>query len=314
MKAIVYQKRSSSEKLVLKEVEKPVPGEKEVLVKVYASSLNAADYRSMQMGIIPKSKIFGADVAGVVEATGANVTLFNVGDAVMGDLSNAGFGALAQYVAADEKLLVHKPELISFEEAAAMPLAGLTALVALRDKGQVKKGETLLLVGSAGGVGTYALQLAKFYGVRVSAVCSARNAKQSLDLGAGEVIDYAQTDFTRLDKRFDLVVAVNGKRSLRSYYKMLKPGGRYVMVGGALSQVFQALLLGWLFSFGSRKVKALSFKPRRDDLLFLARLMNEGHLRAIIDRHYPLEETAAAFTYLREGHARGKVVITVNND
>lgn len=314
MKAMVYQKRGAPGKLLLKEVEKPVPGEHEVLVKIYASSLNAADYRSMQMGIIPRRRIFGADVAGIVEAKGAKVTLFKVGDAVMGDLSNAGFGALAQYVAVNEKVLVPKPESISFEEAAAIPLAGLTALVALRDKGKVKKGETLLLVGSAGGVGTYALQLATFYGARVSAVCSARNAKQSLDLGAGEVIDYAQTDFTRLDKRFDLVVAVNGKRSLRSYYKMLKPGGRYVMVGGALSQVFQALLLGWLFSLGSRKVKALSFRPRRDDLLFLARLTNEGHLRSIIDRSYRLEESAAAFSYLRQGHARAKVVITLHHE
>jgi NADPH:quinone reductase-like Zn-dependent oxidoreductase len=311
MKAIVYQKRGAPEKLILKEVDKPVPGEYEILVQIHATSLNAADYRSMQMGIIPKSKIFGADVAGVVQSVGSKVTFFKPGDAVVGELSNAGFGGLAQYVAANEKNFVLKPEKISFEDAATLPLAGLTALVGLRDKGKLQKGDELLLVGSAGGVGTYALQLARFFGARITAVCSARNAEQSLTLGADEVIDYTMTDFTTLSKRFDLVLAVNGNRSLLSYYNMLKPGGRYVMVGGALSQVFQSLLLGWLFSFGSRKVTALTFKPQRDDLQFLTKLMDEGYLQAVIDRRYPLEETATAFNYLLEGHARGKVLVNV---
>ncbi|MBN2805954.1 MAG: NAD(P)-dependent alcohol dehydrogenase [Prolixibacteraceae bacterium] len=309
MKAIVYQKRGTPEKLILKEVEKPVPGDHEILVKIHATSLNAADYRSMQMGLIPKRKIFGADVAGIVEAVGPKVTLFNDGDAVMGDLSNAGFGGLAQYVTADEKVFVHKPENISFDAAAALPLAGLTALVGLRDRGKLQKGEEFLLVGSAGGVGTYALQLAKFFGARVTAVCSTHNVEQTLKLGADEVIDYNTTDFTTLPGCYDLVLAVNGNRSLRSYYKMLKPGGRYVMVGGSFRQIFQALLLGWLYSFGSRKMTALSFKPLRDDLRFLAQLMHEGYLQAVIEKHYPLDETVAAFKYLRQGHARGKVVI-----
>lgn len=311
MKAIVYHKKGAPQKLMLKEVDKPVPGDCEILVKIHAASLNAADYRSMQMGSIPKSKIFGADVAGIVEAVGTEVQFFKPGDAVLGDLSNAGFGGLAEYVCAHEKYFVLKPEKVSYEEAAALPLAGLTALVGLRDKGKLRDGEHLLLAGSAGGVGTYALQLAKFFGARVTAVCSTRNVEQTLKLGADEVLDYAQTDFAALPGLYDLVLAVNGNRPLRTYLKVLKPGGRYVMIGGGYRQIFEALLLGWLFSLGSKKAMALNFKPRRDDLLFLARLLEEGYLKPVIDRILPLEETALGFDYLQQGHASGKVVIRI---
>lgn len=313
MKAIVYLKNGSPEKLILQEVEQAAPGKYEILLKVKACSLNAADYRSMKMGVIPKSKIFGADVAGIVEAVGEAVCLFKPGDAVIADLSNAGFGGLAEYVCAHEKHFVLKPDNVSFETAAALPLAALTALAGLRDKGKLQKGEKVLLVGSAGGVGTFALQLARYFGARITAVCSARNAEQALKLGADTVVDYAHTHFTSLNERFDLVLAVNGNHSLRSYFKMLKPGGRYVMIGGGYRQIFEALLLGWLFSLGSRKAMALNFKPQRDNLAFLAKLLENNHLKPVIEKVLSLEETAQGFEFLMKGHASGKVVIRIDS-
>ncbi len=214
MKAVVYQKKGSPEKLVYSEIDKPVPGDNEVLIRVKAVSLNAADYRSMKMGIIPKMKIFGADIAGIIETAGKNITQFKPGDEVMGDLASFGFGGLAEYVTAPEKALVAKPSQVSFEEAAAMPMAAITALQALRNKGNIQKGHKVLIVGCAGGVGTFAIQLAKYFEAEVTGVCSPKNMQQTLSLGADHVIDYTKEDFSKSGKRYDLILGVNGNYSL----------------------------------------------------------------------------------------------------
>jgi NADPH:quinone reductase-like Zn-dependent oxidoreductase len=273
MKAVVYNKKGSPEKLVYSEIDKPVPGDNEVLIKVHAVSLNAADYRSMKMGIIPKRKIFGADIAGIIETAGKNITQFKSGDEVMGDLASFGFGGLAEYVTAPEKALVAKPSQVTFEEAAAVPLAGVTALQALRNKGNIQKGHKVLVVGCAGGVGTFAIQLAKYFEAEVTGVCSPKNVQQSKFLGADHVIDYTKENFGKSGNRYDLILAVNGNYSLLTYKKTLTKVGIYVMVGGSLSQIFKSLVFGRLFSLGSKKMKSLAAKANQKDLDFLAGLL-----------------------------------------
>ena len=311
MKAIVYAKKGSPHKLVCEEIEKPVPGDKEVLVKIHTVSLNAADYRSMKLGIIPKSKIFGADVAGTIETVGSEITRLKPGDEVMGDLASYGFGGLAEYVAVPEKALIKKPSKISFEEAATIPLAGLTALQALRDKGNIQAGQKVLIVGCAGGVGTFAVQLAKYYKTEVSGVCSSKNIRQTRLLGTDYVIDYTEEDFTKSHKRYDLILGINGSYPLLSYRKILRPGGIYVMIGGSLSQIFKSLIFGWLLSAGSKKMKSISAKANQKDLYFLASLMENGVIRAVIDRRYPLDQAADAMHYLSQGHSTGKVLVNI---
>jgi NADPH:quinone reductase-like Zn-dependent oxidoreductase len=311
MKAIVYEKRNSPQVLALHEVARPIPGEGQVLVKIMSVSINAADYRSMSMGIIPKSKIFGADVAGVVEAVGSNARLFKVGDAVFGDLSGAGFGGLAEYVAAPEDVFALKPAGVPFDQAAAVPMAALTALQGLRDEGKIQPGMNVLIYGAGGGVGTFAVQLAKYFRTQVTAVCSPDNAELIRSLGADSVIDYTTEDITQSGKKFDLVLGVNGNQPLRAYQRLLAPKGIFVMVGGALSQVLKSMVFGPLMSLGSQKMRLLRAKPSPKDLAFVIRLVDEGRIRPVIDRTYPLHETADAMDYLRQGHVRGKVVISI---
>lgn len=311
MKAIVFEKKAHPDKLVYCDVDKPVPGDNEVLIRVHAVSLNAADYRSMKMGIIPKRRIFGADVAGRVEAVGKNITDFKPGDEVVGDLAGCGFGGLAEYVAAPEKYIIPKPIQISFAEAAALPMAGVTALQALRDKGGVAKGQKVLVVGSAGGVGSFAVQLAKYYDCEITGVCSTRNVQQSLSLGADHVIDYTKEKFPDPDRRYDIILAINGNYPLSACRKMLKPRGNYVMVGGSLSQIFRSILFGWLLSIGTKKMRFLSARPNIADLKLLMGLLEKGIIRPVIDRQYPLERTAEAMNYLIDGHAAGKVIINI---
>lgn len=311
MKAVVYNKKGSPDKLIYCEIDKPVPKDNEVLIKVRAVSANAADYRSMKMGIIPARKIFGADIAGCIESTGRNIRQFKPGDEVMGDLASYGFGGFAEYVTAPEKALILKPVKISFEEAASIPMAALTALQALRDKGQIRKGHKVLIVGSSGGVGTFAVQIARYFGATVTAVCSSNNLDQSLSLGADNVLDYTKEDFTKSHLRYDLIVAVNGNHPLSAYKRILTPDGRYVMVGGALLQIFRSLLFGKLMSFGSKKMLSLSAKANQTDLEFIVRLVEEGLIKPVIDRRYKLDKTADAMSYLIEEHARGKVVIVL---
>ncbi len=311
MKAVVYNKKASPEKLIFCDVDKPVPKDDEVLIKIEAVSLNAADYRSMKMGLVPRRKIFGADIAGYVESVGKNTTQFKPGDEVMGDLASFGFGGCAEYVAVPERALVLKPLKASFEEAATLPLAGVTALQALRKKGNVQNDDKVLIVGCAGGVGTYAIQLAKYFDTEVTGVCSSKNVRQSMALGADFVIDYTKQDFQKSDKTYDLILGINGNYSLLGYRKCLAPSGIYVMVGGSLSQIFKSLLFGWLFSFGSKKMLCLAAKPNRTDLEFLTSLLENGKIKPIIDRKYSLKQTADAMNYLSQGHSTGKVIINI---
>jgi NADPH:quinone reductase-like Zn-dependent oxidoreductase len=311
MKAVVYTGKSSPDKLVLCDIDKPVPNDNEVLIKVKAVSLNAADYRSMKMRLIPKRKIFGADIAGQIESAGKNISLFRSGDEVLGDLASYGFGGLAEYVTAPEKALVIKPPRISFEEAAILPMAALTALQALRDKTNIQKGHKVLIVGSAGGVGTFAIQLARYFGAEVTGVCSSKNIQQTLSLGADHVIDYTIEDFTKQDKRYDIILGINGNYPLLAYRSALTSNGTYVMVGGSLSQIFKSLLFGWLLSLGSKKMKSLAAKANKNDLELLTQLLEKGIIKAVIDRHYSLDNAADAMNYLSQGHSTGKVVINI---
>lgn len=311
MKAILYDKSVRPDKLVYCEVDKPVPTDNEVLIKIHAVSVNAADYRSMNMGIIPKKKIFGADVAGRVESVGKNIHLFKVGDEVLGDLASYGFGGFAQYAVAPEKALVHKPANLTFEEAAALPMASVTALQGLRNKGNLQKGQHVLIFGGGGGVGTFAIQLAKHFGAEVTVVCSTKNIEQSKSLGADTVLDYTKEDALKTSNRFDLILAINGNRRLSDYKRALKPNGKYIMVGGSLPQVFRSLLFGWIISMGTKKIGSLAAKPNQNDLEFIAKLTEEGIIKPVIDRYYSLDKVAEAVRYLSEGHASGKVVIKV---
>jgi len=311
MKAVVYNKKAVPDRLIYCDVEKPVPDDNEVLIKIVAVSANAADYRSMSMGIIPRRRIFGADIAGRVEAAGKNILQFKPGDEVTGDLASFGFGGFAEYAVAPEKALILKPAKLSFEDAAALPLAALTALQALRNKGNIRKGQKVLIAGSGGGVGTFAVQLAKYFGAEVTAVCSTKNVEQTISLGADYVIDYTKEDFTKNKKCYDIILAVNGNRPLSAYRRILNPDGIYVMVGGALTQIFKSLIFGRLMSFGSKKMLSLAAKANQADLEFIVKLAEDGKIKPVIDRRYPLDKTAEALRYLREGHASGKVVINV---
>ncbi len=308
MKAVLYNKMGSPEKLSVTEIDKPVPKDDEVLIRVHAVSLNAADYRSMKMGIIPKRKIFGADVAGAIVSVGKNVFAFKPGDEVMGDLATYGFGGLAEYVAAPEKAFILKPKQVSFEAAATLPLAGITALQALR-KGNIQKGLKVLTVGSAGSVGPFAVQLAKYFGAEVTGVCSTKNINQTLALGADHVVDYTKENFLKGSNRYNLILGINGNYPLSAYKRCLTPDGSYVMVGGSLSQIFKSLVLGRLMSFGSKKMKSLAAKPNKEDLEFLVNLMEKGIIKPVIDRRYTLDQSSEAMNYISQGHATGKVII-----
>ncbi len=327
MKAIVYEKYGSPDILELKEVEKPTPTGDEVLIKVHAASLNAYDWHSLRadpflvriMGggfLKPKNKILGADIAGRVEAVGANVKQFQPSDEVFGDISDCGCGGFAEYVCASENALALKPASTTFEEAAAVPMAAGTALKGLRDNGQIQPGQKVLINGASGGVGTFAVQIAKSFGVEVTCVCSTRNLELVKSLGADKVIDYTQEDFTKSGQHYDLILAVNGYHSIFDYKRALSPKGIYVMTGGSMAQMFQAMLLGpWISMTGSKKMGSLGVaKPNNKDLVFMKELLEAGKVVPVIDRVYPLSEVAEAIRYLEKGHAKGKVVITVEHN
>jgi NADPH:quinone reductase-like Zn-dependent oxidoreductase len=323
MKAIVYEAYGPPDVLQLKEVEKPAPGEDEVLVSVHAAAVNYGDWallrgepfvvRLMSGGLRrPKNTILGADIAGRVEAVGPDVTQFQPGDEVFGDISACGFGGFAEYVAAPENALALKPANISFEEAAAVPMSGVVALQGLRDQGEIQSGQKVLIVGASGGNGTFAVQIAKSFGAEVTGVCSTRNADMVGSIGADHVIDYTQEDFAQGEGRYDLILAAGGYRSIFDYRRALSPGGRYVMVGGAMAQVYEAMLLGPFVSMiGSQRLVNLSAMPDQEDLAFVGKLIEAGKVVPVIDRRYPLNEVPEALRYYGEGHCQGKVVITV---
>ncbi|MFY2558661.1 NAD(P)-dependent alcohol dehydrogenase [Corallococcus terminator] len=323
MRAITFYEYGSPQ--VLKHEERPVPtpGAGQVLVRVRACALNAADWHILRadpflarlaVGLFkPRYNVLGCDLAGVVEATGPGVTRFKAGDEVMGELGSSNWGAFAEYVCAPERVLASKPASLGFDEAAAAPLAGVTALQGLRREGRLQAGESVLVNGASGGVGTFAVQLAKALGAKVTAVCSARNQELVRSLGADEVIDYAKEDFTRNGQRYDVILAANGYHPLSAYKRALAPGGRYVMTGGAGKQMAAALLLGPVRSLGSSKrMGYLTMKSNLEDLEDLRDRLADGSVRSVIDRTYPFEELPQALAYLEEGHARGKVAIHVS--
>lgn len=319
MKAIVLTQYGGPEHLKLAEVAKPHPKDDQVLVKVYAVSVNSADYRllsgpiprMMGFGLFrPNNKIMGADIAGRVESVGKNVTRFKVGDEVFGDISTA-FGGFAEYACARESILVKKPANLTFEQAAAVPMAAVTALQGLR-KGSIQPGGQVAVVGASGGVGTFAVQIAKALGAEVTAVASTKKLDRLRMLGADHVIDYTREDFTRIGQRFDLILAVNGYRPLTEYRRALKPQGTYVMAGGKGNQLMEAIVLGPFVSRrGGQTVTNLMAAPNTDDLAFVKGLIEESKVTPVIERTYPLEETAEAVRHVGAGHAAGKVVITI---
>ena len=319
MKAVVYYTYGSPDVLKCEEIEKPTAGDHEVLIKVRAASVNPLDRFFMRgMPIVrilpglrkPKITRLGVDVAGQVEAVGRNVTQFKPGDEVFGVCR----GAFAEYVCAVEDKLALKPANLSFEDAAAVPVAAITALQGLRDKGRIQPGHKVLVDGASGGVGTFAVQIAKSFGAEVTAVCSTRNVDTARSMGADHVIDYTREDFTESGQRYDLILAANAHHSIFDYRRALSRDGIFVMVGGGWSQILQATLLGpFLSRIGSKKMRFFIAKINTKDLVFLKDLLEAGKVVPVIDRRYPLRDAAEALRYREEGHARGKVVITVEH-
>jgi NADPH:quinone reductase-like Zn-dependent oxidoreductase len=326
MKAIVYTQYGTPDVLQLREVTKPEPKENQVLVRVQAASVNALDYRRfekpstlgrfMQERLLKtNNKVLGADIAGVVEAVGASVTQFQPSDEVFG-VSAGSSGGFAEYACAAENNLALKPANLSFEAAAAVPVAAITALQGLRDKGQIQPGQKVLINGASGGVGTFAVQIAKSFGAEVTAVCSARNLDMARSLGADHVIDYAREDFTQDGHGYDLIIAVNGYHSILDYRRALGPRGTYVAIGGSISQILQGMLMGAVLSrIGSKKMGFMGIaKTNQEDLVFMRELVETGKVVPVIDRSYPLGAAVEVVRYLTEVHARGKVVFTVDQE
>jgi len=317
MKAIVYTEYGSADVLQLKEVERPAPKDNEVLVKIYASSANAADWHLMRAepflarlenGLLkPKNTKLGSDVAGRVEAVGRNVKQFQAGDDVFGGMPLNELGSFAEYVCANEEALALKPARLTFEQAAAVPLAAFTALQGLRDKGQIQQGQKVLINGASGGVGTFAVQIAKSFGTEVTGVCSTRNMDMVRSIGADHVIDYTKEDFTQNGQRYDLIFDAVGNRSVSDYQRALRPNGICSVAGfTSLSRLFQVMLLG------GKKVGLMeTAKANKNDLVIIKELLESGKVTPVIDRTYSLREVPAAIRYLEKGRAQGKVVITV---
>ncbi|MFS0688535.1 NAD(P)-dependent alcohol dehydrogenase [Sporosarcina sp. 179-K 8C2 HS] len=322
MKAIISEKYGTPDTLKLSEVAAPIPKPNEVLIRVQASSINFGNLvlltgkplpARLAFGLTkPKYPIPGGDMAGIVEARGANVTRFQVGDEVYGDLSGCGWGAFAEYVAVDEKILALKPLNLSFIEAAAVPMAATTALQAIRDKGKVRAGQKVLIHGASGGVGTFAVQIAKAFGADVTVVVSTRNVDIVKSLGADYVFDYQKEDFRKNDQTYDVIIGVNGSQSISTYKRKLKENGVFVHVGGTSNQMYQTMMLGsWLSMTGKKKFITFLQRANQQDLLQMKELIEEGKVKPVIDRTYPLSEIQQAFNYFEEGHSQGKVVITI---
>jgi NADPH:quinone reductase-like Zn-dependent oxidoreductase len=320
VKAIVRETYGPPDVLHLEEVPLPTVGNGDVLVRVQAASANAGDWHLLRGTPLPfqlvaglrkpKFKIIGNDIAGCVEAVGRNVTKFRPGDEVFGELSRCGFGAYAEFAAAPAKALALKPANLSFEEAAAIPTAGCTALQGRR-QGRIERGQRVLINGASGGVGTFAVQIAKTFGTEVTAVCSTRNVDAVRSIGADHVLDYTKDDFAAIGQRYDLILAANGDRSIWDYKRALTADGAYAMTGGSNRQLVDALLFGPLLSVGRQRLGNLLMKPNQADLLFLKELCEAGKVRPMIDRRFPLSEVPAAVRYVEDRRARGKVVVTI---
>ncbi|MBL8116054.1 MAG: NAD(P)-dependent alcohol dehydrogenase [Anaerolineae bacterium] len=324
MKAIVYTQYGSPDVLQFKDVEKPIPKANEVLVKIHTAAANALDWHfvradpflaRLENGLTkPKNTKLGADFAGRVEAVGSSVTRFKPGDEVVGNNFGCGLGAFAEYINVSEDVLVMKPSRVSFEDAAAVPTAALTALQGLRDKGQLQPGQKVLINGASGGVGSFAVQIAKALGAEVTGVCSTRNMDMVRSIGADHVIDYTQEDFTHNGQQYDLIYCAVGNRSLSDYQRALKPQGVCVIAGfTTLRLMFQHLILGPRRSKvgGQRIGTSGTVEPNQKDLTFMMGLLETGKVMPVIDRCYPLSETAEAIRYLETGRVRGKIIIGV---
>jgi NADPH:quinone reductase-like Zn-dependent oxidoreductase len=327
MKSIIYTQYGSPDVLQFKDIEKPTPKENEVLVKIHAASANPLDWHLMRAepflarlenGLLkPKITKLGADIAGRVEAVGKNVTEFKPGDDVFGDIWLSGLGGFAEYGCIHEDTLVLKPANISFEQAAAVPVAALTALQGLRNKGQIQAGQKVLVNGASGGVGTFAVQIAKSFGCEVTGVCSTRNLELVRSIGADHVIDYTREDFTNNGQQYDLIYCAVGNRSITDYKRALKPQGVCVIAGFTnLRLLFEHMLIGPRRSkAGGKRVGLMdTAKTNKKDLVFMQELLAAGKVVPVIDKRYPLSETAEAIRYLETGRARGKVIITVEQN
>ena len=325
MKAIVCTEYGSPDVLQFKEVARPIPKEDEVLVRVHAASLNAADFEmlrgdwSARFGgpLRPMYKILGSDLAGRVESVGRNVKQFQPGDDVWGDLSFPyGFGCFAEYVSVSEKALALKPASMTFEEAATYPQAGIIALQSLRDKGQIQPGQKVLINGAGGGMGSFAVQIAKLYGAEVTGVDSSNKFDMLRSIGADHVIDYTQEDYTKSGQRYDVILDVVAHRSVFDYRRALSPEGIFIIVGGSLGTFLQVVVVGALISrTGSKKLGINAYEPNnREDLAVLEELFGAGKVVPVIDRRYPLGEVPEALRYLEGGRALGKVVITMGHN
>ena len=314
MKAIVYQKYGSPDVLELQEIEKPAVTDGELLVRVLAASVNPLDWHFMRgaplvvramAGLLkPKRKILGADFAGRVEEVGGKVTQFQPGDEVFG--SGNPLGAFAEYLCVPEDRVVLKPANLTHEEAASVPVAALTALQGLRDKGKIQPGHNALINGASGGVGTFAVQIAKSFGAEVTGVCSTRNLDMVRSIGADRVVDYSNEDFTRTGARYDLIFDLVGNRSGSDYRRALQANGIYVTAGGG-----SVVRTQWMVMTGGKNMVSMFTKPNREDMGFIRELLEAGKVTPVIDRRYKLSEVPEALRYLEEGHAQGKVVITV---
>ncbi len=321
MKAIVYHNYGSPEVLKLADIPKPVPNDNQVLVKVYSASVNPLDWHFMRgkpflvrfMGsgfFKPKNGQLGVDIAGRVEAVGKNVNQFKIGDEVFGGANINGF---AEYVSIVDKRLVLKPSNVSFDAAASAPIAAITALQALRDNGKIQSGQNVLINGASGGVGTFAVQIAKSYNTVVTGVCSSRNLEMVKSIGADNVIDYTKENFTKNQLKYDLILDTAAYHSMADYRRVLNSQGRFVMVGGSMALMMKLSLFGFVNSmYGNKKMGGMVAKINNEDLLVIKELLDLGKVKAVIDRTYPLDETADAIRYLEEGHARGKVIIKIS--
>jgi NADPH:quinone reductase-like Zn-dependent oxidoreductase len=320
MKAIVARKYGSPDVLRFEEIEKPLLKEHQLLIKVHAASVNMYDWHMLtadvflvrlEAGLLkPKNIQCGADLAGRVEAVGNAVTQFKPGDEVFG----SGYGTFAEYARSRESALVLKSVHMTFQQAAAIPMAGLTALQGLRDQGQLQAGQKVLINGAGGGVGTFAVQIAKAFGAEVTAVCSTKNLEVASALGADHVIDYTRTDFTRNGQRYDLIYAANGNRSAFAYMRALRPHGICVVAGGSMRQLAQVMLFGPLISKkGGRKLGTYMANINQKDLSLMSELFETGKVKPVIDRSYPFSEIAEALRYLGKGRAKGKVVVTMDS-
>jgi len=310
MKALIYKNKTFN----ISDICRPTPQSKEVLIKVINTSLNAGDYRLVQLNSgLPKSGILGNAIAGIVEELGSEVKDVKIGDSVVVDTSNAGFGGLAEYAVAQASDLVRIPESVSFVDASASPVASTTALDALTLFKALKENDKVLIIGASGGVGTFMVQLAKYYKAHVTAVCSTQNVEMVQGLKANTVINYKKDDLHQLNETFDFIITINGSYPLSLYKRLLKPTGIFIMVGGPIKEFIKNLILCPIYSLGSKKFKLLNSKSDSNKLSNILDLVKGGHIKPIIEKIYPLDQSIEAFKTFEKGHSRGKIVIQVSD-